>query len=464
MRIPQSLAVLTLLTLTSGACLPNSTSSTALQAALTQGGAGYVLSLCPNEVYDLSQPLAFASPDQEISTEGYPAGSARAVLRVVGGTSAVSGTRAGLDGARLRYVQVDGNRGALPPATGAAAIEMGGNNANQLIEHVRSYDARAWSCLHVAEGDLRCTNTTVQYCDVGPCGQADFGAWADGISLSCRDSAVQFNTVTDATDGGVVVFGAPGSVVRNNTIQAVTRPMLGGINLVDVVPWVPGNYTHTQVLDNAISGGFGDAASAAGALVKVGIAIGPRVWFGDKYGANVSTGGVVRGNVLRGAFSFGIAVASADSFVVADNSFAGEVAFIGDIGPNCTQGALAPHPPTALLADLATLTNVTLTPGISPTPADDFAFVNGTASALTCFIPPKAAAWPAGQGVPAVSPVDTGASQTPTSAPRTTPSNSTATASAHSTATVNSAARAIAHSNCLTIAHLLLITATLFIN
>lgn len=99
---------------------------------------------------------------------------------------------------------------------------MGGNNANQLIEHVRSYDPRAWSCLHVAEGDLQCTNTTVQYCDVGPCGSPAFDAWADGISLSCRDSTVQFNTVTDATDGGVVVFGAPGSVVRNNTIQAMT--------------------------------------------------------------------------------------------------------------------------------------------------------------------------------------------------------------------------------------------------
>lgn len=82
--------------------------------------------------------------------------------------------------------------------------------------------------------------------------------------------------------------------------------MLGGINLVDVVPWVPGNYSHTLVADNAIAGGFGDAAAASGALIKIGIAIGPRVWFGDKYGANVSTGGVVRGNVLQGAFSYGI--------------------------------------------------------------------------------------------------------------------------------------------------------------
>lgn len=125
MRIPQLLAVLTLptLALTHAACLPNSTSSAALQAALNTGGAGYVLSLCPDQVYDVSQPLAFASPNQEISTEGYPSGSARAVLRVVGGTSAVSGTRAGLDGARLRYIQV-GSRvasSAEPRSTATAA-------------------------------------------------------------------------------------------------------------------------------------------------------------------------------------------------------------------------------------------------------------------------------------------------------------------------------------------------------
>jgi parallel beta-helix repeat protein len=54
--------------------------------------------------------------------------------------------------------------------------------------------------------------------------------WADGISLSCANSTVYNNTIVDATDGGIVIFGAPYSVVRENRIRAATRVMLGGIN------------------------------------------------------------------------------------------------------------------------------------------------------------------------------------------------------------------------------------------
>lgn len=41
--------------------------------------------------------------------------------------------------------------------------------------------------------------------------------WADGISLSCKGSTVFNNTIIGATDGGIVVFGSPGSWVHGNT-------------------------------------------------------------------------------------------------------------------------------------------------------------------------------------------------------------------------------------------------------
>ncbi|KAL1408181.1 hypothetical protein Q8F55_004986 [Vanrija albida] len=418
---------------TPATCVPNTTSPAALQAALDTGGAGFVLSLCPGEVYALTAPLQFAAPAQEISTAGYPLAGGRAVLRVVAGTTAVRGVRAGLDYAALRHVAIDGGRGGQPAVVGGAAVEMGGDSAHHLVSHVRCFDPRAWSCIHVAEGALACRNATVEHCDVGPCGGSAWGQWADGISLACADSAVRFNTVTDATDGGVVVFGAPGSVVENNTITAATATMLGGINLVDVVPWVPGNYSHTVVRDNAINGGFagGGGDGTTPGLIKIGIAVGPRVWFGDKYAANVSRGGVVVGNTLRGAFAFGIAVGGAEDFVLADNVLA-DVAFIGDAGPNCST-APAPHPPTALLADLPTLTNVTLTP------EPNSSFVNGSAYALTCFTPPSGPVWPVGHGVPAVSPVDDPAAST------VPPPSSNATATAHPSATPKSAAQTSPH-------------------
>ena len=76
---------------------------------------------------------------------------------------------------------------------------MGGPNSDQLIEYVHSYDPRSWSCLHIAEGALTCTGATIQHNDIGPCGSDTFQEWADGISLSCRNSVVRNNTINNPT-------------------------------------------------------------------------------------------------------------------------------------------------------------------------------------------------------------------------------------------------------------------------
>ena len=99
---------------------------------------------------------------------------------------------------------------------------MGGANSNQLIEYVHSHDTRSWSCLRVAEGSLRCNNVVVQNNDIGPCGSDEFQEWADGISVSCRSAVVHKNEATDATDGGIVLFGSPGTQVQYNTIRVIS--------------------------------------------------------------------------------------------------------------------------------------------------------------------------------------------------------------------------------------------------
>ena len=86
------------------------------------------------------------------------------------------------------------------------------------VEYVHSYDPRSWSCLHVAEGAFSCTGATIQNNDIGPCGSDVFQEWADGISLSCANSVIRNNTISDPTDGGIVIFGSPGSLIQNNTI------------------------------------------------------------------------------------------------------------------------------------------------------------------------------------------------------------------------------------------------------
>jgi hypothetical protein len=80
---------------------------------------------------------------------------------------------------------------------------------------------------------------------------------------------------------------------------------------------------------------------------------------------------------------------------------------VGEVGVNCTTGALLPDGPVPLLYNLDDLTNVSIS---VPTPSSGVwtnigtssldAFVNGTAVGLICFTPPdrSANAWPYGGG------------------------------------------------------------------
>lgn len=77
----------------------------------------------------------------------------------------------------------------------------------------------------------------------------------------------------------IVIFGAPGSTIKNNRIVSQTQTLLGGINLVDTHPWLPeGTFAGTVVENNQITGEFATGAGDAnrgpnehGAIIKVGI-------------------------------------------------------------------------------------------------------------------------------------------------------------------------------------------------
>src|SRR6266576_1802520 len=92
---------------------PANTVTDRLNTLLNSSGPGYVLPLCPGEQYMIQAPIIFASPNQEISTQGYPAGDQRATLVVdgpiskgAGHTTAVDGTCDNCSGVVLRNIQV----------------------------------------------------------------------------------------------------------------------------------------------------------------------------------------------------------------------------------------------------------------------------------------------------------------------------------------------------------------------
>lgn len=381
---------------------PLNTLTDRLNTLLNSSGPGYTLPLCPDTQYFIEAPILFAAPNQEISTVGYPTGDDRAILVVngpvalgQGHTTAIDGTCGNCSGVILRNIQINGTRAGASPTNGGANIEMGGGNSGQLIEYVHSWDPRSWSCLHIAEGPFTCNNVTVQHNDIGPCGSDAFQEWADGISVSCQNSWVHNNTINNPTDGGIVLFGAPGTLVENNTIFVETNTLLGGINMVDYLPW-NGNYTNTIVRDNTIIGGFstdteepGDTkgANKEDVIIKIGIAIGPRTWFGDRYGDNVSFSGTVLNNRLTGAFGYGMALTSARNFTVEGNVLFGNTSFIGSRGPNCSSVDITPNPAAFVVQQNTTAQ--------STTQLDFQAIPDG--DGLTCILPPDGGDyWPFG--------------------------------------------------------------------
>src|SRR5260221_7396173 len=122
-------------------------------------------------------------------------------------------------------------------------------------------------------------------------------------------------------------------------------------------------------------------------LHRIGVAIGPQTWFGDHFGANISSSGSVLDNRFTGAFGYGIAITSAKNFTVQGNALFGNASFIGSRGPNCS--ASDPTPPSAaFIVEWANVTTSAL--------QSDFQSVQD-AKGLTCVQPPDGGDfWPYG--------------------------------------------------------------------
>jgi hypothetical protein len=88
--------------------------------------------------------------------------------------------------------------------------------------------------------------------------------WADGITVDCEDARVEHNTIVDATDAGIALFGNPGpdqrSVIRRNYILSAGNDAYSAI---DVDPHgicacndtTPRSFAGSKIEDNTIVSG-----------------------------------------------------------------------------------------------------------------------------------------------------------------------------------------------------------------
>lgn len=97
--------------LAAAACI-SSGDETTINNALKSGGAGAVVQLCPSAVITVHNTVAFTAANQELSTQGYPTDSTRAIIRLQTTDQSISAVIRGgsLSGIKLRNIQIDGDR------------------------------------------------------------------------------------------------------------------------------------------------------------------------------------------------------------------------------------------------------------------------------------------------------------------------------------------------------------------
>lgn len=355
-----------------GACLDSTYTEDDINTLLWQGGQDTKVQLCPGATLQLQGPIIYSARNQEISTQGYPTGSTRGKLQVTGDDQDVA-IWMNCDqciGTSIRNIEIDGARPALGwIGGGSCLVELGGNAYYQTVTRSNIHDPRGWCAVHVIEGwQDSCHSQVLTNNEVGPAGTSpntaqqfhvvmkefkDFidtpprvilerqtaapGRWADGLSVACRNTTVSGNTIVGATDGGIVLFGSPGSRITGNTIIARGNTLLGGINMVDHGPYA-GDYSGSTISGNTII--------SENAMIKIGIATGLMAWGSYNRTDYRTEGGTIQNNIFKsgggsGYFGYGIAVGGHDNAIVAGNNFNAAL-FGGTRSYACDAGAVTP--------------------------------------------------------------------------------------------------------------------------
>lgn len=118
---------------------------------------------------------------------------------------------------------------------------------------------------------------------------------------TCVTNVGQLHTnhiqIVGSTDGGIVIFGSPGSTINRNTIISSDQHLgFGAINMVD--GQYQGSYANVKVTNNKIQGKK---------IFNLGIGIGANVWsFNDPYALKGPA--TITGNTISGHVAFPIAL------------------------------------------------------------------------------------------------------------------------------------------------------------
>jgi hypothetical protein len=333
-----------------------------LQAVLDSGKD---LVLKKGHVYGVKNTLRYKTPGQKIYTADAKHILEYATLRIERPDLLTIIDAGGIDGAVLQNVRVDGNRYTLSAPTkeaddGQPPLMFFGAARDQSILHNLLMNTRTWSTLKIHEGD-RCEGIVAEGniiigAGVGPRGNGrDLNErgfnWGDGISCAAQKSIIRNNLIIDPTDVGIVLYGAPGSVVEDNVVACISRESLGGINLVDPIYCYALNDEKTRFDYGVVV--RNNLVDAFGGRVHMGFAMGAPPWAPKNIGT-VLEGARVHGNTVSGgAGAYGFVANGVDGFQIYSNT---STAFYSGIGEGY-DAQRPPDDPGPFLYDPKTVTN-----------------------------------------------------------------------------------------------------------
>lgn len=341
-----------------------------LQAVLNRGED---LVLKKGAVYDISTTLRYKKAGQKIYTKGARYPSDYATLKLANTNLMMLIDGSGVADAVLERVICDGDRYHLSvvpkPRIGGggqpALVHFGAKGGDrQIVRECVFMNTRTWSTLKMHEGanGMLTENNLFFGAGVDPRGngrdllEVPFG-WADAVSCAARDSLIRNNLIIDPTDVGVVLYGAPGTVVEENAISSVSRESLGGINLVDALAYYafPGNtnlidYRGVKIRNNTID--------AYGGRIHMHIPVGCVVWV-PHWRGNILTGGEVTGNTLAGgAGAYGIVAHGLSNWKITGNKSTAEYSGLAEYGNHKNP----PDDPVDFMYDAPSVTDCELQP------------------------------------------------------------------------------------------------------
>ena len=309
-----------------------------LQALLDRGQN---LQLEPGRIYTIKKPLLFKTRGQTISTRHATRISEYAVLQLAAAdcVQLINGNQ--MADVVLENVVLDGNRYALSDDKiskhpGPLAYFGGQGAKRQTIRRCVFTGTRTWSTLQLHEGadDLVVESNIFLGAGADPRGngrdvhECAF-SWADGISCAARRTQIRNNLLIDITDGAIVLFGAPGSVVEDNVIAAISRETLGAINMVDPIGFyaIAGDKARSDYHGLLVRNNLIDAR---GARIHIAVPMGGAPW-APKNKDYWLVGATVTGNtIIGGAAAYGFVASGVEDFVVTNNTSSASYSGIGE--------------------------------------------------------------------------------------------------------------------------------------